>query len=152
MPPAMPFVAVQRALYERLIGDAQLVAALAPSATGAAGVYDQPLPNAKFPRLELGGFTGTPSNLLGPYDTQKWGCRITGQVKVLSTYPGDAEAMTIAGHVLRLLAHPERRLVIAGFADVECWISAQGPVYTELLGSVIVRHLPTIVEVELHEV
>ncbi len=150
MAPVSPLGPVQRAIYAVLAGDATLVGVLARSPSGGPGISDQPQPNAKYPRVEMGGFSAVPLNCMGPRTGPKWGWAVSGQVKAISTYAGEAEGQTILAHVVRLLHFPAVRLAVGGYADVECWLTLE-PSYPETVNNVIVRHFPAIVRVELHE-
>jgi len=150
MAPASPLAPVQRAIYTVLANDATLVAQLARAPNGGPGISDQPQPNAAFPRVEIGGFSALPMNCMGPRTGAKWGWQVSGQVKALSTAPGELEGQTILAHVVRLLHFPATMLAVGGYMDVECQVTLE-PSYPEVVNNVIVRHFPAIVRVELHE-
>jgi hypothetical protein len=150
MAPTSPLGPVQRALYGVLVHEAALVAKLAPSPTGGPGISDQPQPNARYPRLELGGFFAVAAPCYGPRSAAKWGWIVTGQVKALSTYPGEAQGQDLLADVVALLHFGSPALTVAGYADVECAVTLE-PSYPETVNNVIVRHFPATVRVELHE-
>lgn len=149
--PLAPIGAIQHALYDLLCGDATLVAMLAPTATGAPGITDTARPGAAYPRLEIGAFHAVPAHRYGPRSGPKYGWEVSGQVKGLSTYPGNAELHAIIARVTDLLTEPTTALTVTGFPDVACRVTDVGPEYTENVGSVLVRHLPVIVQVDVHE-
>jgi hypothetical protein len=148
MPVTPPLAAVQQAIYQRLAGDSALVAALAASPSHGAGIYDEPPAGARCPYLQLEGFLATPRATYGRGVTG--GAEVSGQVKVVSTYPGDREAEVLADQVMALLNYPAAPLLVTDWPDCETWVESVGPLYTELVGSVVVRHLPIIVRVQVY--
>jgi hypothetical protein len=147
----LPLAAVQRALYGVLVGDHTLVGLLAKSPSGGPGISDQPQPNAAYPRIEVGGFTANPpAQTMGPVGSRKACWEITGQIKALSTYAGEAQGQTILTRLAALLHYPASALSVTGYADVECRLAIE-PSYTELVNNVVVRHFPAIVRVTLYE-
>ena len=150
MTPISPLGPVQRALYGVLVNDATLVNFLARAPNGGPGISDQPQPNAKYPRVELGGFMALPTPCYGRGSAASWGWSVTGQVKILSTYAGEAEGQAILARIVSLLHFPASVPTVAGYADVECQVTLE-PSYPETVNNVIVRHFPVIVRVDLYE-
>lgn len=150
MAPSSPLRPVQQAIYTVLATDVALVAKLATSPTGGPGISDQPQPNARYPRIELGGFSAVPDHCMGPRSGPKWGWQVTGQVKVLSTYPGEAQGQDLLNDVVDLLHFGSPPLAVTGYTDVTCSLTLE-PSYPETVNNVIVRHFPATVRVELHQ-
>lgn len=100
-------LSLQGAIRARLLGDSALAAEV------AGRVYDEVPEGAPKPYLSIGDAVETPDNELAAF-----GSRVAHSVHVWSGYAGFAEALRIAGHLVRLLDHqpltvPGRGLVAA---------------------------------------
>lgn len=148
----LPAGLVQQAILDRLRAAHALTDRLARSSSGVPGIYDRLPQAARFPCVEVGAFVAVPQDTYGSRWDPHLGANITGQVKVLSTWPGDREAWDLQGLIAAELDYPDPALVIAGYGSVECWVEETGPPYTEELGTgLTVRHLPAVLRVLIHE-
>ena len=82
---------IQTAIYDTLTADAQLDAVI-------TGVHDEVPTDTRFPYVTIGDASSTPE---GAHD--RFGARSSVTLHVWSTYHGYKEALTIVGHLMRLL-------------------------------------------------
>jgi hypothetical protein len=99
-----PMLPVQQALYDRLTGDAVLMATL-------TGVYDYTPEEDNYPFLVIGEATETPDNRHGGFGRQTL---VT--LHVWSKYRGYTQALTIGARVTALLDH--QPLTITGLDHI----------------------------------
>lgn len=85
---------VQGAMFARIKADAALNTAI------GGRVYDEVPENAVYPYVVLGEGVETPDNELAAYES-----RVAETLHVWSAYRGFAEALTIAGHLIRVFDH-----------------------------------------------
>ncbi|WP_436772069.1 DUF3168 domain-containing protein [Yinghuangia sp. YIM S09857] len=99
-----PLAAIQRAVFARLTGDAELMDVV-------TGVYDYLPEDAPYPFLNLGEAIETPDNRHGGFGRQT-----VLTLHIWSKYRGYAQARDINDHLIRLLDH--QPLILDGFDHI----------------------------------
>jgi Protein of unknown function (DUF3168) len=137
-----------------LVTNTSLTATLATAAAGLGGgpaIYAEgAVPQgAVFPYLTLGAPTETPWNTLGPANLPKWGSIATFQVKALSKEMGDDGNYARMGFVKTQLDGAP--LTVAGYPTAFCEYDNLGLPYSETIGGVVIRQLPMIFRVSVHQ-
>lgn len=104
---------------------------------------------ASLPYLTLGAPTEVPWNTMGPSDLPKFGSIGTFQVKALSKEMGDDGNYARIGFVKATL--DGIMLTVPGYNTAFCEFDSLPSPYTETIGGIIVRELPIIFRVLVHQ-
>ncbi len=146
--------AVLAAVRAVLVADSTLGSTLAtiPASYGGGPAIwaENAVPQASaFPYLTLGAPTEVPWNTMGPADLPKWGSITTFQVKALSKEMGDDGNYARIGLVKTAL--DGLILTVPGYGSAFCEFDSMATPYTEVLGGVVIRQLPAIFRVLVHQ-
>ena len=146
--------AILAAVRTLLVANVPLAATLAVAPSGLGGGpsiwAESAVPQASaFPYLTLGAPTEVPWNTMGPADLPKWGSIATFQVKALSKEMADdgnyariALVKTTLDGIL---------LTVPGYGSAFCKFDSMATPYTETIGGVVIRQLPAIFRVLVHQ-
>jgi hypothetical protein len=150
MPSTLALAPVMAAVIAKLVADTTLTATLSVSKTfGGPGIYNAVPQGEIRPYLVVDGGTEVPFNTLGLATAAKWGSTTTLQVKHVGDLQSDWPGWVALSRVKTIL--DGQPLTVPGFASVIVeWDSVQ-PSFTETVGSTLVRHVPGIVRVSVHE-
>lgn len=140
------------ALIVILVGDPPLGTMLAAAATPftGPGIYHAEAPQGALrPYLIVGEATEVPFNTMGPASSPKWGSDCSVMVKAVVQGSSDLPALAILNRVKALLEGTP--LNVFGFGSAWCEFETAVPGNKELVGGIVVRHLPAIYRVRVHE-
>jgi len=139
---------VLTAIRALLVADSTLTALLAVYNGGPAIFSEDDVPaTAGYDRIQMAIVSEVPFNTMG--DGLKWGSRLTVQLKVVSNKRNVDSAYAILDRLMLLLNGTT--LAVSGYGSSAFELDVSTEPYTELVGGVAYKHVPTLWRVMVHQ-